>query len=423
LFRDSKTPTTRVEASAVASANVASCGVTRDENPAAPTASHATSPIGVIKPEDDPENTLVSKSTCPVAMRPLIMRPSIVPSGAANTEGASYIPASGGSVGTTRREEGGQRSQSAQSSLPDSKPILVLFDLNGVLVHREPFGSTRPHKDMRNAIFMYTANRRVIYVRRHLEKLFSGLLRNNIRIGIWTSAQHHNAGDLVSALMQAVPSFNKAMLLHGGVIIDQQYCVNFGKVDLQNSEKEVFVKCEKELTNHPKWKTHLRQHQMVLVDDSPVKNTVNSRIIGIHPKTFQPSNERTEDEKMVDCLLKYLVRMKQGTLQPFNFALRHPLHELKPACFISPLRLSEIETTRLYDKITDHTRPRDYSRNMKLMLQLHDDGFLKPDDYILNARILVKYKGNNAVKARDLVDSQLRLYKPILSRLGANPAT
>ena len=304
-----------------------------------------------------------------------------------------------------------------QESLLDSKPLLVLFDLNGVLVHREPFGSRRPQEDMRNAVCLYTASKRVVFVRRQLEKFFLTLWENRIRIGVWTSAQGHNAGDLVSALSQVVPSFNKAMFLDGNVIIDQQYCLNFGRVDLQDSEKEVYVKSERELTRHPLWKSILKQHQLILVDDSPVKNAINTRIIGIHPKTFVPTNERTRDEKTFEYLLKYLVKMKQGGLQPFNFARRNPIHELLPLHFNPPLEMPKIDTTRLYDKILEHTRPMDYSRNIKLLLQLHEDGLLSPDEYILNAKVLLDYKGNNASNARDIIDGHLKRHKRFVSRL------
>lgn len=304
-----------------------------------------------------------------------------------------------------------------QEVLPDSKPILVLFDLNGVLVHREPFGSTRPHSDTPNAVFTLTCKKRVVFIRRRLEQFFSSLRQHNIHVGIWTSAQSRNAYDLVSALRQHVPSFNSLLELHRDLVLDQQYCINLGKVDLQNSDKEVHIKSERELVKHCRWENDLVRHQIVLVDDSPVKNAINDRVIGIYPRTFDPFNQKTTDHKVMNTLLRYLIQMKIGTLQPFNFAMRNPLHKLFPDLFVSSLDLSKIERTALWDQIIQLKKPKDYSHNLKLLWQLHESELLTPDEYVLNARRIFKYKGQSPEKAKEYLDAQLRRSKTFLSRI------
>ncbi|XP_021743207.1 uncharacterized protein LOC110709304 [Chenopodium quinoa] len=148
---------------------------------------------------------------------------------------------------------------------------LLVFDLNGLLIHRAHRGNKSEIPLNRQPDGVY--KQRLVYRRPFLEE-FMKFCHERFEVGIWSSAK-----DL--AILSIL------------VVLDQRSCTDSGFKSMEKKYKALFFKELKKLwqTSAPsKGGLIYSQSNTLLIDDEPYKGLLNPPNTGIYPNKYDAGN-------------------------------------------------------------------------------------------------------------------------------------
>eukprot|EP00928_Gymnodinium_smaydae_P081649 TRINITY_DN65126_c0_g1_i1.p2 TRINITY_DN65126_c0_g1~~TRINITY_DN65126_c0_g1_i1.p2 ORF type:complete len:333 (-),score=78.10 TRINITY_DN65126_c0_g1_i1:25-1023(-) len=179
-------------------------------------------------------------------------------------------------------------------------PILVIFDMNGVLLMRSEFTDT---------------GEREITLRPHVDKLIETLWRlyPRVNVAVWSSMSEKNLYPLVYKVFGA-----KADEL--AFVWDQQYCTKKHRADMHKP----LLRKDLKWLDDGQFSDYLPEH-VLLVDDDPIKCTKNPEGTAIHPPTF----EGGPDEELLR-MARYLEALADSDCASVpEFVLSNPYGDFK----------------------------------------------------------------------------------------------
>ena len=182
---------------------------------------------------------------------------------------------------------------------------LLVVDLNGLLVDRRmtPFVEPDGTKRAPDAAF----GKFLIYNRPHLSE-FVAWAFEHFTVGVWSSAQQHNAKTLVSHIWGE--HRDKLAFVWG-----QDKCTHVGAMDpAKPRSKPVLLKDLRKLWAVPSFK-RFGPRNTLLLDDSPYKAAMNPEYCAIHPKAYELGTEESVGTDDVlgpgGALRAYLARLAE----------------------------------------------------------------------------------------------------------------
>ncbi|KAL2933528.1 hypothetical protein RDABS01_016647 [Bienertia sinuspersici] len=156
------------------------------------------------------------------------------------------------------------------------KNKLIIFNLNGLLIHRA-------HRLNQSAIpinripdGVYNRNR-LVYKRDFLDEFMKFCL-DRFEVGLWSSAQEY----------------------------DQDRCTDTGFKSLEKSTKPLFLKELRKIWWHSSRGAMFSESNTLLVDDDPSKALLNPPNTGIFPETYDPNNDDDNALDLKEELAQYL---------------------------------------------------------------------------------------------------------------------
>lgn len=162
---------------------------------------------------------------------------------------------------------------------------LLVVDLNGLLVDRrmtpfvEPDGTKRAPDAKFGKFFIYNRPHMTTFVEWAFE---------HFTVGVWSSAQQHNAKTLVQHIWGE--SRDRLAFVWG-----QDKCTHVGAMDpAKPKSKPILLKDLKKLWASPSFK-RFGPRNTLLLDDSPYKAAMNPTHCAIHPKEYKLEGERREE--------------------------------------------------------------------------------------------------------------------------------
>ena len=183
---------------------------------------------------------------------------------------------------------GGARADAAREDRKDRKhkgtrkhKHLLVVDLNGLLVDRRmaPFVEPDGTKRAPDAAF----GKFLIYNRPHMSE-FVAWAFEHFTVGVWSSAQQHNAKTLVSHIWGE--HRDKLAFVWG-----QDKCTHVGAMDpAKPRSKPILLKDLRKLWAVPSFK-RFGPRNTLLLDDSPYKAAMNPEYCAIHPKAYELGTE------------------------------------------------------------------------------------------------------------------------------------
>jgi predicted nicotinamide N-methyase len=155
---------------------------------------------------------------------------------------------------------------------------LLVFDLNGLLVDRrrsafaEPDGTRRAPSAVLGKFHVYDRPHVAEFVRWAFE---------HFTVGVWSSAQQHNARALVNHVWGK--SRDKLAFVWG-----QERCTHVGAMDPARGagSKPILLKDLRVLWSHPSF-ARFGPRNTLLLDDSPYKAVLNPEHTAIHPAAYE----------------------------------------------------------------------------------------------------------------------------------------
>ena len=207
---------------------------------------------------------------------------------------------------------GGARADAAREARKDRKhkgtrkhKHLLVVDLNGLLVDRRmtPFVEPDGTKRAPDAAF----GKFLIYNRPHMSE-FVAWAFEHFTVGVWSSAQQHNAKTLVSHIWGE--HRDKLAFVWG-----QDKCTHVGAMDpAKPRSKPVLLKDLRKLWAVPSFK-RFGPRNTLLLDDSPYKAAMNPEYCAIHPKAYELGTEESVGTDDVlgpgGALRAYLARLAE----------------------------------------------------------------------------------------------------------------
>ena len=222
-------------------------------------------------------------------------------------DSAAACSSGGGALDDAAREA---RKERKHKGTRKHKHLLVV-DLNGLLVDRrmtpfvEPDGTKRAPDAKFGKFFIYNRPHMSAFVEWAFE---------HFTVGVWSSAQQHNAKTLVAHIWGE--SRDKLAFVWG-----QDKCTHVGAMDpAKPKSKPILLKDLKKLWASPSFK-RFGPRNTLLLDDSPYKAAMNPEHCAIHPKEYKLEDKRLEgevnDKKKTDddvlgpggALREYLARL------------------------------------------------------------------------------------------------------------------
>ena len=162
---------------------------------------------------------------------------------------------------------------------------LLVVDLNGLLVDRrmtpfvEPDGTKRAPDAKFGKFFIYNRPHMTTFVEWAFE---------HFTVGVWSSAQQHNAKTLVQHIWGE--SRDRLAFVWG-----QDKCTHVGAMDpARPKSKPILLKDLKKLWASPSFK-RFGPRNTLLLDDSPYKAAMNPTHCAIHPKEYKLEAPRREE--------------------------------------------------------------------------------------------------------------------------------
>ena len=158
---------------------------------------------------------------------------------------------------------------------------LLVVDLNGLLVDRRmtPFVEPDGTKRAPDATF----GKFFIYNRPHM-RAFAEWAFEHFTVGVWSSAQQHNAKTLVSHIWGE--HRDKLAFVWG-----QDKCTHVGAMDPRMPRsKPILLKDLRKLWASPSFK-RFGPRNTLLLDDSPYKAAMNPEHCAIHPKAYEVGDQ------------------------------------------------------------------------------------------------------------------------------------
>ena len=189
---------------------------------------------------------------------------------------------------------GGARADAAREDRKDRKhkgtrkhKHLLVVDLNGLLVDRRmaPFVEPDGTKRAPDAAF----GKFLIYNRPHMSE-FVAWAFEHFTVGVWSSAQQHNAKTLVSHIWGE--HRDKLAFVWG-----QDKCTHVGAMDpAKPRSKPILLKDLRKLWAVPSFK-RFGPRNTLLLDDSPYKAAMNPEYCAIHPKAYELGTEELDGRR------------------------------------------------------------------------------------------------------------------------------
>ncbi|KAL9235667.1 hypothetical protein vseg_010409 [Gypsophila vaccaria] len=171
------------------------------------------------------------------------------------------------------------------------KKKLLVFNLNGVLIHRDFKGRKASFPKDRCPDAAYGGQ--VVYKRPFLDKFLKFCLER-FEVGIWSSAQTQNTEGVVDSVLQ---KFESQFLF----VWDQNQCSDYGYKSLENRKKPLFfkelTKLWSSLADRSSRGRQFSESNTLLIDNESYKALLNPPNTGIFLETY---NVRDSADNVLD---------------------------------------------------------------------------------------------------------------------------
>uniref|UniRef100_A0A803MZP8 Mitochondrial import inner membrane translocase subunit TIM50 n=1 Tax=Chenopodium quinoa TaxID=63459 RepID=A0A803MZP8_CHEQI len=173
---------------------------------------------------------------------------------------------------------------------------LLVFDLNGLLIHRAHRGNKSEIPLNRQPDGVY--KQRLVYRRPFLEE-FMKFCHERFEVGIWSSAKEGNVDGIFDCAFKGLMRSSflfiwvSLAILSILVVLDQRSCTDSGFKSMEKKYKALFFKELKKLwqTSAPsKGGLIYSQSNTLLIDDEPYKGLLNPPNTGIYPNKYDAGN-------------------------------------------------------------------------------------------------------------------------------------
>ena len=164
----------------------------------------------------------------------------------------------------------------------ESRDALVVFDMNGVLVHYEKYGDRRFHGPQGS---VGTVKGRRVWLRPHMEMFVRRLLERGCSVALWSTARQDVLCELVRTALP--PDVRDALTF----VWDRRWCTHASGNELLKDLSTVW--------KSPALHGRFDASNTLLVDDSPRKTRLNSPHTVYHMPSFDPRNPARDVELCV----------------------------------------------------------------------------------------------------------------------------
>jgi hypothetical protein len=226
---------------------------------------------------------------------------------------------------------------------------LIIFDLNGTLLHRLKKNDIIDEESTRKADF--TINGKFVFLRPYIDAFIEILfdidgehkdrLESGFAIGTWTSAMLKNSELMLNQIFKVDVKDEKGQL----TLMDysnriffkwaRDFCTPIPETDheteknmdnLWNHKKSTY--CRGTVYPAVNEFNHWNEKNTIIIDDSPHK-AKQYPYNAIHIPTFEITNEDSDSETVLLSLIKYLKRLyKSGTDNVQEYIKNHPFSEI-----------------------------------------------------------------------------------------------